>query len=265
MKKLLIGLMTATIVLSSTIVSFAGEWKQTGYGWWYDNGNGSYTANSWQNINNTWYYFNQDGYMRTGWIPVNGKWYYCHANGQMAYSTWVDGKYYVGDDGVMYANTTTPDGYKVDASGQIIKENVINTKRYIGTYRTELGHAGGGSEEFAITIKKIEDNKIWGAFSYGGVTDPGYGEWNGTPIINNKVQGTFYYAQPIWESLNNGQMETEFYKEDLYLYLDNDSLYFDSKFLTDGKKTKLVSENEYPDDGYRGQENRDWLVEGNRK
>ncbi|WP_313186324.1 hypothetical protein [Lacrimispora sp.] len=129
MKKFLIGLMTATIALSSTIVSFAGEWKQTGYGWWYDNGNGSYTANNWQNINNTWYYFNQDGYMRTGWIPVNGKWYYCNANGEMAHDTWIDGKYYVGTDGVMYVNTTTPDGYKVDGNG--IKNASISIKEII--------------------------------------------------------------------------------------------------------------------------------------
>lgn len=132
MKKLLIGLMTATLTLSSTIVSFAGEWKQSGYGWWYDNGNGSYTANNWQSINNTWYYFNQDGYMRTGWIPVNGKWYYCHADGEMAHDTWVDGKYYVGVDGAMYINTTTPDGYKVDESGVIIDnlsiKQIINHK-----------------------------------------------------------------------------------------------------------------------------------------
>lgn len=261
MKKFLIGLMTATIVLSSTIISFAGDWKQTGYGWWYDNGNGSYTANNWQNINNTWYYFNQDGYMRTGWIIVNGKWYYCHANGEMAHDTWVDGKYYVGADGVMYVNTTTPDGHKVDGSGLKLNESIINSKKYIGTYRTELGHTGGGSQEFTMTIKKIEDNKIWGAFSYGGVTDPGYGEWNGMPIINNKVQGTFYYALAIW---NDGvPVDTEFNKEEFCLYLDSDSPYFDLNYVTSGKKTKLVIEDEY--DGYYAQEYRNWLVEGNKK
>lgn len=38
MKKFLFVLMTATIALSSTIVSLAGEWRQTGQGWSYDNG-----------------------------------------------------------------------------------------------------------------------------------------------------------------------------------------------------------------------------------
>lgn len=228
--------------------------------------------NGWISNDGRWCYYENGTMAKDKWLNLNGKWYYVTSDGSMVSNSWKDinGKsYYFGSDGTMYVNATTPDGVKVDSNGQKINENVINTKKYIGTYRTELGHAGGGSEEFAITIQKIENNKVWGAFSYGGVTNPGYGEWNGTPIINNKVQGTFYYAQPIWESLNNGQMkaelEAEFYKEDLYLYLDSDSLYFDSKFLTDGKKTKLVSENEYPDDGYREQENRDWLVEGNNK
>lgn len=37
MKKFLVVLMTATIALSGTIVSLAGEWRQTGQGWSYDN------------------------------------------------------------------------------------------------------------------------------------------------------------------------------------------------------------------------------------
>jgi hypothetical protein len=48
MKKFLVVLMTATLALSSTMVSLAGEWKQTGQGWWYDNGNGNHTINNWQ-------------------------------------------------------------------------------------------------------------------------------------------------------------------------------------------------------------------------
>ncbi|MCD7906258.1 MAG: hypothetical protein LUH04_00890 [Clostridium sp.] len=117
-KKLLVTTAISMILAAGTaITSYAGEWNQTGYGWWYDNGNGSYTANDWQYIDNAWYYFNQDGYMRTGWIPVNGRWYYCHTDGAMAHDTWVDGKYYVGSDGAMYTNTTTPDGYKVDGNG----------------------------------------------------------------------------------------------------------------------------------------------------
>lgn len=128
-KKLLVTAGISMILATGTaITSYAGEWNQTGYGWWYDNGNGSYTVNDWQYIDNTWYYFNQDGYMRTGWIPVNGKWYYCHANGAMAHDTWIDGKYYVGSDGALYTNTTTPDGFLVDGNGNCIEKDTETKK-----------------------------------------------------------------------------------------------------------------------------------------
>jgi D-alanyl-D-alanine carboxypeptidase len=42
----------------------------------------------------------------------------------MKQSAWVEWKgeyYYVGTDGVMLTSTTTPDGYKVDASGKWVK------------------------------------------------------------------------------------------------------------------------------------------------
>jgi len=96
---------------------------------------------------------------------------------------------YFGSDGAMYANTITPDGIKVDSNGKKVNENVINAKSYIGTYRTESGHAIGGSQGFTITIQKIENNKIWGAFSWGGdLSGRGYGEWNGAPIINTLMR-----------------------------------------------------------------------------
>ena len=78
----------------------SGYWLQDGVGWWYRNADGSYTVNGWQQINNTWYCFNSAGYMRTGWISSNNAWYYCDLS-----------------TGAMWANATTPDGYRVGANG----------------------------------------------------------------------------------------------------------------------------------------------------
>lgn len=75
-------------------------WKQDHIGWWYKNGDGSYTVSNWQNINGQWYYFNESGYMATGWIDWNGKQYYCDTTG-----------------GHMLANTQTPDGAAVGPDG----------------------------------------------------------------------------------------------------------------------------------------------------
>lgn len=41
--------------------------------------------------------------MKTGWFKENGKWYYAY------------------DSGALAMNTTTPDGYKVNASGELIE------------------------------------------------------------------------------------------------------------------------------------------------
>jgi len=66
-------------------------WIQDNTGWWYRNGDGSYTANNWQLIDGKWYYFNSSGYMVTGWIEWNDKSYYCDpANGDMQVSRMID-------------------------------------------------------------------------------------------------------------------------------------------------------------------------------
>ena len=84
---------------SSSSSSYKGAWLRDTVGWWYCNADKSYTVNNWQYIDDRWYFFNAAGYMVTGWIDWNGRWYYC------------------GDDGAMYYDTTTPDGYYVGDDG----------------------------------------------------------------------------------------------------------------------------------------------------
>lgn len=190
MKKFLVVLMTATLALSSTMVSLAGEWKQTGQGWWYDNGNGNHTINNWQQLDNKWYYFNQDGYMRTGWISSNDKWYYCNPSGEMAHDVWIDGKYYVGSDGTMYVNTTTPDGKKVDQNGMIVNNNVTvyGDNQFIGVFSDGSYDEAGNFEWFEeITITKIENGKIYGNYNPLSNFYTLNGDFsNGVPLTNNK-------------------------------------------------------------------------------
>ena len=67
------------------------------------------------------YYFDEDGAMANGvWRYVGGKWYYLTGSGAMAANRWVQTGglwYYVGSDGARLMDTTTPDGYRVDADG----------------------------------------------------------------------------------------------------------------------------------------------------
>ena len=72
-----------------------------------------------------WYFFDYEtGIQQKGrWVAEYTDWYCLDANGRMFTSTWIarDSKldvwYYVTEDGLMLTNTTTPDGFYVDAEG----------------------------------------------------------------------------------------------------------------------------------------------------
>lgn len=88
-------LLSATIIsLSLSSTAFAGEWKQEPDDqWWYQNDDGGYPENQWQEIGGKQYYFGADGYM--------------------------------------LANTTTPDGYWVGADGAWIESSQAQIQRIV--------------------------------------------------------------------------------------------------------------------------------------
>ena len=117
-----------------------GQWVQDEKGWWYKRADGSYPKNSWgyeaYNGKSYWYYFLDSGYMATGWVEVNGSKYYLFPNsdgwkGRMLTGwQWIDGNCYYLDsqgqnEGALYRNTTTPDGYAVDAEGRWIVNGAV--------------------------------------------------------------------------------------------------------------------------------------------
>ena len=117
-----------------------GQWIQDEKGWWYKRPDGSYPKNSWgyeaYNGKSYWYYFLDSGYMATGWIEVNGSKYYLFPNsdgwkGRMLTGwQWIDGNCYYLDpqgqnEGALYRNTTTPDGYAVDTEGRWVVNGAV--------------------------------------------------------------------------------------------------------------------------------------------
>lgn len=89
-KKLITAILSAVLVVAMAATVFAGTWKQDAKGWKYDNGNGSLSKSTWQ---------------------------------------WIDAKCYCFDkDGYMYANTTTPDGYTVNADGAWTVNGTVQTQ-----------------------------------------------------------------------------------------------------------------------------------------
>ena len=95
-KGYLMAALATAIVLGSTMTSFAG-WQSGMNGWWWQNDDGTWPANTWQ------------------WLDGNG-------DGVAEY-------YYFDSNGYMLANTTTPDGYQVDANGAWVQSGVVQTQR----------------------------------------------------------------------------------------------------------------------------------------
>ena len=99
-------------------------WKKDNTGWWYQNEDGTYPANSWKCIENKWYAFDENGYMREGWYKEDGKYYYLvPGSGYMA-TGWInDGGtwYYMNPSGAMQTGWVNDGGtwYYMNPSGEM--------------------------------------------------------------------------------------------------------------------------------------------------
>lgn len=109
-----------------TTKTYTVGWNQDSTGWWYYTDTaGNYYKDCWQLIDNEWYYFKATGYaVQRDWLNDGGKWYYFKDSCKMCRNEWIVVKekwYYMGEDGAMYSNTYTPDGYWVGEDGAWVK------------------------------------------------------------------------------------------------------------------------------------------------
>ena len=140
-------------------------WYQDEGGWHYIMKNGYYAGATWiQDTDGKWYYINIGTYMETnditpdgyyvdangvwdgnastinnkvnlgpgvskGWEPVDTGWKFKQEDGTYLSNSWKQGQdgkwYYLNEDGWMLKDTTTPDGFYVDADG-VWDENAAN-------------------------------------------------------------------------------------------------------------------------------------------
>ncbi len=136
--KLIVAVMMLIAMMATT--TFAAGWT-TGQGansnrWWYDLGNGQYYGNPSQEVEWQWIDGNGDGIAE------------CYA---------------FDSEGWMYADSMTPDGYKVNADGAWTVDDVVQTMTV-----TE-GYAGAESQTLE---PQTEENRILVAyFSRTGTTE----------------------------------------------------------------------------------------------
>lgn len=104
-KKILTIAAAMTMTFAMTMTAFAGQWVSDTTGWWWQNDDGSYPAATWQ------------------WIDGN--------NDGVAESYYFDGQ------GYCLLNTTTPDGYTVNADGAWTVNGVVQTNQAAQPANTE--------------------------------------------------------------------------------------------------------------------------------
>ena len=124
MKRVAALVLAASMVLGSAMTSMAASWQQNATGWWWQNDDGTWPANEWR-----WLDGNNDGVAEC---------YYFDSNGYMA------------------ANTTTPDGYQVNADGAWVVNGAVQTQttQPAQTTNTDVitGYNSDGISNAAIDI-----------------------------------------------------------------------------------------------------------------
>ena len=137
-KKLIVGIMAAIMSVGLSITSFAGYWNS--------------------NEDGEWFWIKDDGtLLKEGWLQEGGKWYYLNDYGVMLANTWawIDGNkdgtaecYSFNPSGAAYMNTTTPDGYTVNADGGwavngILQQKAVATNTGSSSYNGTSANGGG--------------------------------------------------------------------------------------------------------------------------
>ena len=96
-KTIMRAVLAAVLVLCMTVPASAAQWQQTNGRYWYQRDDGSYPANTWEQIGGDWYHFDENGYMQTGWyveyvqstMPEVHVYYLDPASGKMLRDTYV--------------------------------------------------------------------------------------------------------------------------------------------------------------------------------
>lgn len=154
-----VGVGALSILMATTQVTpaFAGSWKREQSGWNYINDNGA-KAVGWTKTPSGWYYLDTDsGIMQTGWKKdAAGYWYFLNtAKGategiMLTGWNWIDGYCYYFDNqsGALLVNTTTPDGYKVNADGKWEKDGKVMFSQGKG-HSSTVGTVGSNTNQSA--------------------------------------------------------------------------------------------------------------------
>ena len=121
---------TSLFIALSTNLTFASGWTKgiSKNAWWFDFGNGDYFKSSWQ-----WIDGNQDGIAEC----------YCFD-----------------ENGWMYENTTTPDGYTVNENGAWTVSNIVQTKTSDLIPKNNTNNMNNGNNTASNNFTETKNNNL---------------------------------------------------------------------------------------------------------
>ena len=97
------------------------QWFQTTEGWYYADKSGAVKVDEWFQVGDKWYVASGKGTILTNvFITYQDEVYHFNTSGEMAANEWFEvngGWFYASKSGAILRNTTTPDGYYVNANG----------------------------------------------------------------------------------------------------------------------------------------------------
>ena len=155
LKKATMLVLAGAMMIGGTLTAHAatGQWKQNATGWWWERLGGGYPTNTWV------------------WIDGNN-----------------DGKaecYYFDSVGYMLANTTTPDGYTVNADGAWTENGVVQTQ---GTNSNLHDVALAGDTNVNAASGVVMDGKSWPQITFDETLLRAHTETNGLDLLPNRTQ-----------------------------------------------------------------------------
>ncbi len=241
--KILFSAFIISVSVASTV--FAGEWKQESDGrYWYQNNDGSYPVNQWQEIDGKQYYFGADGYM--------------------------------------LANTTTPDGSLVGSDGAKITLHTVSNISYAsnsvtnalliqdwlyenyGTTLHFLEITNNSPYTLSISINETAKDSAGNAVGAGSTSEGDipagatvfltnyFGSVTGVhsfdtsiettvnkyyvPVIQNvAVEATDLGDKVLVKATNNGAIPAEFVKATVVFFRGNEVVNYDTSYFCDSE------------------------------
>lgn len=175
MKKSKIIVTTLILSTAMSITSLAGQWQQDTKGYWYENDDGSYPTNQWQEIDGKHYYFDLNGYMlhdtttpdgyQVGsdgaWINNISKKIRAYVNNvKIDYYYYIPTLYVSDEEGqqwsITFDDNMTKSGFYCYGSADLIDINRDGVEEII----VDLVHVGNGDRLAVVFVYAITDNEI---------------------------------------------------------------------------------------------------------